>query len=438
MPLNNNAYNAFISLAKNTDNLISKTPLITVAIKDNIATKQLPTTCASKILSNYTSPFEATVVRQLIDAKRYSLVGTTNMDEFAMGSTGLHSIYGPTINPLLEDRVPGGSSSGSAASVSSTEAMLSLGTDTGGSVRLPAAYTSTLGFKPSYGRLSRHGVVAFAQSLDTVGLFATDINILKQAFMDLDKYDPKDPTSMADIYREKLNKSNKKRDPNQPIKIGIPVNLCSGLSSTVKDAFINWINTNLLSNTKIKVEIYPLYMEILNMCLPVYYTLAPSEAVSNLARFDGIRFGSRKSTLEATRSLFGDEVKDRLILGNYNLCQDSFHDTYMKALKLRVQIIDEFDSIFTMQNVYTDSKGNSDGLDYIISPTNSDLPSKVADTKKGNNNVKEYIADILTVPASLAGLPALNIPSANKGIGIHLLGQFGDDHGILNFANSVY
>lgn len=413
-------FNAFIKLVPSA----LKGNGFKVAIKDNIATKGLPTTSASSILKDYTSPYDATVVT-LLKGAGIDIVGKTNMDEFAMGSTGAHSYFGATLNPILKDQVAGGSSAGSAAAVSGRLVSVALGTDTGGSVRLPSAFCNTLGFKPSYGRISRFGVTAFAQSLDTVGIFSKNHNDLIKIFELLDKYDPKDPTSLTPECRRML--PTNVYHGKKPLRIGIVKELCQEMNPTIKAKFLNVLESLL----KIGEEIIPLSIPSIKASLPIYYTIAPSEAVSNLAKYDGIRYGSRGSNIENTRSLFGQNVKERLILGNYNLCQRTFNESYLKALKLRANIVDEFDSIFKTHNILTEASSPIDGVNLILSPTSGELPANI---KQKPSGVKEYLTDFMTVPASLAGLPALSVP-AEGGAGIQILGQFGDDHSVLRFGN---
>ncbi|CAR21746.1 glutamyl-tRNA(Gln) amidotransferase subunit HER2 [Lachancea thermotolerans CBS 6340] len=449
LPLIQKQYNAFTHLNPNCKELlikdVSSSPKksltnLLYGIKDNIATSDMPTSCGSKVLHNYQSPFDATIVELLESAGAIS-VGKTNLDEFGMGSGGLFSHFGPTKNPLFpfQDTVVGGSSSGSAAAVAADAVDFSIGTDTGGSVRLPAAYTSLFGFKPSYGRISRFGVIAYAQSMDTVGIFSKNVSIIKSVFDVLDKHDKKDPTSLSENLRGKLRQLS---SPQSSYKIGIPQELLQdNMPLELQDGF-------LLALEKLEAnghEIYGVSIPQMVNSLPIYYTLAPAEAASNLARFDGLRYGyrddvadSRDDTLFApTRSAFGDEVKSRIVLGNYNLCSESFNNHYIKAQRLRVDLINEFDNTFTHPNILTGFPGNQNGVDFLISFSSINLPPAMSDYDSDctSNPTNSYVNDVFTTPMSLAGLPAINVPvMASNPIGIQLVGQYGDDSRLLDLA----
>ncbi|AMD21953.1 HFR098Cp [Eremothecium sinecaudum] len=420
--------------------ILSKT---LVGVKDNIITKELPTTCSSKILEGYKSPFDATVV-ELLNNAGATIAGKTNMDEFGMGSGGIHSYFGPTYNPIFDDEkiICGGSSSGSGAAVAADVVDFALGTDTGGSVRLPAAYTSCIGFKPSYGRISRFGVISYAQSLDTVGIMAKDIGLVKKVYSVLDKHDPKDPTSLSDELRLKAASYHSQK---KVLKIGIPVELLQpGMNEAMKNA-LNKVVEKLLAKGH---ELYPVSIPAVKNCLPIYYTLAPAEAASNLSRYDGVRYGYRDAESDAkddvlfapTRANFGREVRDRLLLGNYNLCSDGFQNNFLKAQRLRVALIDEFDGIFSFPNVLTGNKPNQEGIDLLLSSTSMNLPATVESyTKKDTNTpISSYINDIFTLPMSLAGLPCISIPVNDlKGVGIQLTAQYANDRCVLDTAEHI-
>ncbi|GAV53816.1 hypothetical protein ZYGR_0AK03180 [Zygosaccharomyces rouxii] len=422
------------------DNANANAPLtnLVVGIKDNIATKDMPTTCGSKMLLDYMSPFDATCVKLLRDAGAL-LVGKTNLDEFGMGSAGTHSYFGPVRNPLFPDGnvVAGGSSSGSAAAVAADAVDFALGTDTGGSVRLPAAYTSILGFKPSYGRISRFGVIAYAQSLDTVGILAKNLSVLRKAFGVLDKYDEKDPTSLDNNLRAAISDRRTKRST---YRIGIPKEFVQGsLTKELAEPLFNFLEKLIKQGH----ELYPVSIPSVKFALPVYFTISPAEAASNLARFDGVRYGTRSkmSDLEdgtlfsSTRDAFGQVVKDRLVLGNYNLCSETFKDSYIRAQRLRVRTIDEFDRIFRFPNLLTGSEGNALGLDLILGLTN-DGPPKSLDyynEEKTSSPTSEYKNDIFVTPMSLAGLPVISLPLFKDApLGVQIAGQYGDDSTVLD------
>lgn len=443
-------YNIFINVDKDAEiklkrNTSSNCPLsnLIVGIKDNIVTNDMETTCASEILEGYVSPYDASCVQKLRNSGA-TIVGKTNLDEFGMGSGGVHSHFGPVINPLFPQMkmVAGGSSSGSAAAVAAEAVDFALGTDTGGSVRLPAAYTSVLGFKPSYGRISRHGVIAYAQSLDTVGILAKDITILKKVFSVLDEYDPKDPTSLSvDLRRKSCNDCESKTT----YRIGIPEEFIqNSVPSEIKAAFLKFVD-RLMSNGH---EIYPISIPSAKDALPIYYTLSPAEAVSNLSRYDGVRYGKRHGTKDIadgtmftpTRSKFGKEVQNRIILGNYNLCSETFKNNYVKALKLRVKLINDFDKVFRAPNLLSTSKGNENGVDFILSLTATNFPSTIESFESADRSspTNEYINDVFTMPMSLAGLPTLSLPpQQNRPIGIQLTGQFADDKSVLDFVSNL-
>lgn len=443
-------YNIFINVDGSAEDTLKKEtnsdlPLsnLVAGIKDNIVTKGMPTTCGSSILSNYYSPYTATCVQKLCDSG-VTIAGKTNLDEFGMGSGGVHSHFGPVLNPLFPkiDTIAGGSSSGSAAAVAADAVDFALGTDTGGSVRLPAAYTSILGFKPSYGRISRYGVVAYAQSLDTVGILAKDFSILRRVFNILDAFDSKDPTSLSEELRSRASKMFEKKSR---YRIGIPHELIqNSVSSHTKELLYTFIKRVLLLGH----EIYPVSIPSLKDSLPIYYTLSPAEAVSNLSRFDGVRYGTRDigkdvedGTLFApTRSKFGREVQDRIILGNYNLCSHTFKNNYIKAQKLRVKLINNFDEVFRFPNVLSESRGNEDGVDLMLSLTSKDGPSTIKDFTRAETSspTNEYINDVFTMPMSLAGLPTLSLPlKQGEAIGLQVIGQYADDATVLDFASKV-
>lgn len=411
------------------------------AIKDNIATKNMPSTCASKILDGYMSPFDATVVSLLLEAGTV-IAGKANMDEFGMGSAGIHSHFGPTFNPLFDhkDRViAGGSSSGSAAAVASGVVDFALGTDTGGSVRLPASYTSTFGFKPSYGRLSRHGVISYAQSLDTVGVFANDLSMIDRVFSLLDKHDKKDPTSLSEELRHKFTSLTTKR---KTLRIGIPE---ESSQESVPAEFRAAMTAIIKRLMKKGHEVYPVSIPSVKNALSIYYTLSPAEAVSNLSRYDGVRYGYRaESDVEdgtlftPTRSAFGPEVQNRIILGNYNLCSESFKNNYIKAQKLRVQLINDFDRAFRFPNVLSGNSVNKDGVDIMLSLTSTSFPTTYDEvvSEENKNPLNTYINDIFTMPMSLCGLPTMTVP-AGHAFGIQVFSQHGNDYELLDACSEI-
>lgn len=442
-------FNIFTSYINDTPstNTINDRPLSDkiCAIKDNIATKDFPTTCASNVLKTYNSPFDSTVV-QLLKKDGAIIIGKTNLDEFGMGSLGLHTIFEPVKNPLNDNWCIGGSSSGSAAVVASKMSDFALGTDTGGSVRLPSAYSAIYGFKPSYGRISRWGVVAFAQSFDTVGILANDIDTIKKVFNTLDKYDARDPTSLSVELRNLLKEKSSKVNATDKIKIGIPEEFIQNeLAPEIRQTFMNYIESLLKQD---KYSIYPVSLPSIKDSLSIYYTLAPAEAASNLARYDGVRYGTRDNTkpdiidgkfFNNSRSNFGPEVKNRIILGNYNLCSEGYQNNFIKAQKLRVQTINQFDKIFKFKNILTDNVPTNN-IDFIISPTNLNLPPPINQETKASkiNPLKEYMNDIFTIPMSLAGIPSISIPfEKGQPHGIQICTQYGNDEELLKFVKDT-
>jgi len=401
------------------------TPLtgIPISIKDNINVKGYPTTCASKILESYISPYDATVINRLKSAGAI-ILGKTNLDEFAMGSSTENSAFGPTRNPFDLSRVPGGSSGGSGASVAADMSIASLGSDTGGSIRLPAAFTGIYGLKPTYGLVSRYGLVAFASSLDQIGPMAKtpeDISLLLDA---ISGFDPKDSTSWQGTLRTyPLSNLNLKS-----LKIGILEDL-RGLAPEIEHSYLK-----LIGDLESKgVTVVPLTLKTLKYSIPVYYLIACSEASSNLARFDGVRYGLRATStnyremVRETRGMgFGREVKRRIILGTFALSQGYFDKYYLKAQKIRTLMRKEFQE--ALQKV-----------DVILTPTSPTLPFKLGE--KINDPLKMYLSDIFTTSVNLAGLPAISFPigvtDANLPIGMQLIGSHFSEKKLISIAKAL-
>lgn len=435
----------------------------TVAIKDNIVTKGLHTTAASSILSGYQSPFEATVVKLL---RQYgaTISSKTNLDEFGMGSHSQHSSLGPVLSPFNRDGIrlsPGGSSGGSAVAVATGQCWAALGTDTGGSVRLPAAYTGIVGFKPSYGLLSRWGVIQYANSLDTVGVLAQAVNDARELFRHLNSYDAQDPTSLPLSVRQRMRTA---RDASEAkhLRIGVPTEYnIHELSPTVRSAYIR----TLAALQSAGHSLHPVSLPSTCRALSAYYVLAPAEASSNLAKYDGIRYGHRTSGSDAlpkanlplyaqTRGEgFGDEVKRRVLLGAYTLSSEAVDNYFIQAQKVRRLVQQDFDNAFAQQNPLHDVASSAgvdrDGLDIILTPTAPTLPPAVDELKR-LSPVESYMNDVFTVPASLAGLPAASVPvllskDERAGMderdvesaGMQVVGQFGDDEMVLRVAQLV-
>jgi aspartyl-tRNA(Asn)/glutamyl-tRNA(Gln) amidotransferase subunit A len=388
---------------------------VPVAIKDNIATLDLPTTCASKILEGYVSPFEATVVSRLRAAGAV-IVGKTNMDEFAMGSSTEYSVYGPTKNPLDPTRVPGGSSGGSAAAVAAGLTRIALGSETGGSVRQPAAFCGIVGVKPTYGRVSRYGLVAFASSLDQVGVFGKSVDDAALALELIAGHDPMDSTSDSEPVAE-YRKS--KLASLEGLVIGRP-----------KEYFPESLDPRIRAKCDRALEamrdagavIKEVSLPHTELAIPVYYVIAPAEASSNLARFDGVRFGKRapasqtpgiREMYEETRSHgFGPEVTRRIMLGTYVLSAGYYDAYYRKAQEVRTLIADDFRTVFRS------------GIDVLFTPT---APSVAFPFGAKADPYDMYMSDIFTCTANLAGVPAMSIPIGRVD-GLPVGGQFMSVH----------
>ncbi len=364
---------------------------IPVSIKDNILIKGLKCTCASKILENYIAPYDATVIERL--KKEGALItGKTNMDEFAMGSSNEYSAFGPASNPFDKERVPGGSSGGSAISVSADEAPLSLGSDTGGSIRLPASFCGVYGLKPTYGAVSRYGLVAFASSLDQIGPFAKYIEDVEILFDVIKGKDEKDKTSA--YYPEREIK------PSYLLKIGV---LKDSFSDKVEDEIKTSLEEfiKLLEKEKI-AEFKEFEMESFEYAIAVYYIVACAEASSNLARYDGVLYGFKLKgnnlwdMYEKTRTEgFGEEVKRRIMLGAFVLKSGYYEEYYVKAQKVRTKILKEF-------------LKNLEEFDLLLMPVSPTLPFKKGEKLK--DPISMYLSDIFTVSINLAGLPAIAFP----------------------------
>ncbi|PGH17506.1 aspartyl/glutamyl-tRNA(Asn/Gln) amidotransferase, A subunit [Helicocarpus griseus UAMH5409] len=438
-----------------------------IAIKDNICTRDMPTTCASKMLESYTSPFNATVV-QLLENAGAIVAGKTNMDEFGMGSHSMYSHFGPVVNLTecgKEKVSAGGSSGGSAVAVATEQCYAALGTDTGGSVRLPAAYTGTVGFKPSYGFLSRFGVVAYANSLDTVGIHGSNISTIRNIFHTLNHYDHHDPTSHLPPTRARL--ASYAHPTSRPLRIGVPTEYnINELSPPVRAA---WHRT-LAHLQSTGATIHPVSLPTTEAALAAYYVLAPAEASSNLSRYDGIRFGTRNPKLPDnagpggylyahTRGRgFGKEVQRRILLGTLSLSADAMENYFLQAQRVRARVRDDFDQVFARGNPFIKGdlesgvvggakKGLEDGVDVLVAPTAAGRSPTINEVQ-GMGEVEGYVGDVFTVPASLAGLPAVSVPVRVEGEGMHevggrgsvgmqIIGQVGDDEVVLRVGEVV-
>lgn len=406
---------------------VGKLAGIPIAIKDNIVTKEMPTTCGSKMMENYYSPFDATVVEKIV-AEDGVILGKLNMDEFAMGSTTENSYYQSTKNPYDLNRVPGGSSGGSAACIASKQAMLTLGSDTGGSIRQPAAFCGIVGLKPTYGRISRNGLIAFASSLDQIGPMARTVEDLAYVMETLFGNDPKDSTSSdmpVEDYTAYLNQDLK------GLKVALPKNfLDERLNTEIRDAIIEAGEVFKAQGATVD------YVEISSAdhALPAYYIISSAEASSNLARFDGIQYGFRPEGdfsldelyKEARSQGFGKEVKRRILLGTYALSSGYYDAYYKKAQQVRGMIKADFDRVF-------------EAYDIVLSPTAPTTAYEIG--LKSEDPVEMYLGDIFTVPVNIAGLPALSMNGGfdSKGlpIGIQIIAKAFDEKTLIRAAHGL-
>ena len=418
--------------AENIDKLIQnneKLPLLAgmpIAIKDNICTKGVATTCASKMLKSFVAPYESTASSKLWSSGAICL-GKTNLDEFAMGSSTETSVFGVTSNPWDIDRVPGGSSGGSAASVAAGFCAAAIGSDTGGSIRQPASFCGVVGLKPTYGRVSRWGLVAFASSLDQIGPITNTVSDAAEILYSISGKDPFDSTCLdkpVPNYLTDLNKSIK------GLKIGI-IKECfehPGLNKEVKESVLSGVERF----KNLGAEIIEVGCPRFNDGIATYYVIAPSEASANLARYDGVKYGYRSNegsnlldmTSKSRAEGFGDEVQRRILIGTYALSAGYSDAYYKKAQKVRTLIRKDFDYAFKK-------------VDVLLTPTCPTTAFLKGDFV--NDPLSMYLSDLLTVPANLAGLPAISIPCGfdSKGlpIGLQLIGNVLEEHRILNAAN---
>jgi len=389
---------------------------IPVAIKDNMCTRGVRTTCSSKILANFIPPYNATVVEKL-DRAGVVMVGKTNLDEFAMGSSTENSGFFTTANPWDTARVPGGSSGGSAAAVAAGEAVLALGSDTGGSIRQPAALCGVVGLKPTYGAVSRYGLVAFASSLDQIGPFTRDVEDCAWLFNAICGHDPLDSTSAPG---EQPDYTTFLTDDIKGLKIGVPVEyMGEGIDPGVKEV----IQQAMKQLADLGVEIEETSLPHTRYALPTYYLIAPAEASSNLARYDGVRYGYRAEDAAdvvdmymKTRSRgFGNEVKRRIMLGTYALSAGYYDAYYLKALKVRTLIKQDFDRAFQR-------------YDALLSPTSPSPAFKRGE--KTDDPLQMYMSDICTLAVNLAGIPGISLPAGfvhGLPVGLQLIGRpFGE------------
>ena len=420
---------AFLSVRDGVPDGTPTGPLagVPVALKDNLCTTDAPTTCGSKILENYRAPYEATVVSRL-RAAGATIIGKTNLDEFAMGSSTENSGFFPTRNPWDVSRVPGGSSGGSAAAVAAGLAAAGLGSDTGGSIRQPAALSGVVGFKPTYGRVSRYGLVAFASSLDQIGPFARDVRDVALIMSVIGGHDPLDSTSLPGTPPEYL--ANLERDP-KGLRIGLP-----------KEYFAGGADSEVLARVmeairgleKRGAKLVDVRLPLTEYGIATYYIVAPAEASSNLARYDGVHYGHRTSApaglidmMSKSRAEgFGPEVRRRILLGTFVLSSDRIDAYYHRAQKVRRLIARDFEKAF-------------ESCDVLLGPTSPTAAFKIGE--KSADPLSLYLCDVYTVGANLAGLPGLSLPcgftSGGLPVGLQILGRPLDDVGVLQAGRAV-
>ncbi len=398
-----------------------------VAVKDIISMKGHALTCASKILENFIAPYDATVIRKLYDADAI-IIGKTNMDEFAMGSSTENSAFGATRNPLDESRVPGGSSGGSAVAVAASMATTALGTDTGGSIRQPAALCGVVGLKPTYGRVSRYGLVAFASSFDQIGPFARNARDVAEVLTVISGHDPHDSTSsrlpVPDFTKNLTGDVS-------GIRIGLPKEY---FDPSIDPEILRAVTAKAKTLENLGASLREISLPHTEYTIATYYILSNAEASSNLARYDGVRYGRRAENVRdlyemytKTRSEgFGTEVKRRIMLGTYVLSAGYYDAYYRKGQKVRRLIKEDFDNAFK-------------SVDCILTPTTPGTAFKIGE--KASDPLTMYLSDIFTVSANLAGIPGISVPcgkdKAGLPIGLQILGKQFDEETILRVAYAI-
>jgi len=408
----------------------SKIDGVVVAVKDNICMKDLPATAGSRMLENFVPPYDATVVERLKEAGAV-FIGKTNMDEFGLGSFGVNSYFGPVLRPS-DEKVAGGSSSGSAVAVACGACDVAIGTDTGGSVRLPAAFCDVIGFKPSFGRIPRHGVISYASSLDTVGLFAQDAALLTKVFDHVAGPDDRDMTCIRTPWRKTMSESSLL---DRISRIGVPLDFnVEELPDSAREA---WASTTEKIAKVFNAEIVPLDLESIRNALPAYYVIACAEVSSNLARYDGVQYGFRqldqsemdeRITLHdeytTTRTLgFGMEVKRRILMGAHVLSAAEFDDLYVNACRIREKLKSDFVAAF-------------ENVDIMVAPV-SPVDAPEAEDARNQSPVESYLTDVMTVPASLAGIPSVSLPTS-LGTAIQIMAPSKEDRKILESTEALF
>ena len=408
------------------NNSAGKLAGMVIAIKDVLAYKDHPLTCSSNILKGFTSLYTATAVQKLIDEDAI-IIGKTNCDEFAMGSSNENSAFGKVLNPADKTRVPGGSSGGSAAAVAANLCDVSIGTDTGGSIRQPAAFCGVFGLKPTYGRVSRFGLTAFASSFDSIGPFSKNVEDAALVMEVISGKDVNDSTSIEKVipdFSSSLSKDKK-------FMIGIPKEyFANGLDEEIKTAILNIVDELKLEGYEVKEVSLPKT----EYTIAAYYILTTAETSSNLARFDGVRYGIRSKSFNDLNEMYvntraeglGKEVKRRIMLGTYVLSSGYYDAYYRKAQKVRRLIKEDFDNTFKQ-------------VDLLITPTTPTVAFKIGE--KSDDPLQMYLSDIYTTSANLAGIPGMSIPigknSANLSIGLQILSQQFEEEKIFQLAKHI-
>ncbi|KAI0923586.1 hypothetical protein AcV5_009084 [Taiwanofungus camphoratus] len=476
----NSSVNALVYAANGLsvpENSNSDLPLygLSVAVKDNICTSSMPTTCSSAMLQNFISPFDATVVKLLQD-NGAAILGKTNCDEFGMGSLNVYSVHGPVINPHQpphslvrwvdrERRSAGGSSGGSAAAVAAGMCDAALATDTGGSIRLPASYCGVVGLKPSYGIISRWGVVSYADSLDCVGVMAKRVKDVQRVFKILSVYDPNDPTAASPATRQRASDahqeswfSSRSNGSLIGLRIGVPQEY---FPAELQPSMLKPVKRVLNSLRARGASLVPVSLPSTPYALSAYYVISSAEASSNMARYDGIQYGlhvapppdvTKTSSVYAyTRSRgFGPEVRKRILLGAYALTADAFDNYFLQAQRVRKIVRRDFDRVFSVRNILSSSENSTIGgmsedsrVHVLLHPSSIQTAPHLPPSELCSNSaqapvdggLESYVQDVLTVPASLAGLPALNVPVGlgedGWPVGISLVGQWGCDEMVM-------
>ena len=412
-------YNAFLTSCKNVTYGPGKLAGVTVAVKDNISTKGIETTCASKILKGYVPPYDAHVV-ELLRQSGAAIVGKTNMDEFGMGTTTENSAFGPTLNPCDTGRVPGGSSGGSAAAIAGDMVRMALGTDTGGSIRCPAAFCGIVGLKPTYGRVSRYGLIAYANSLEQIGPMGRTVTDVSTLMGVIAGYDRRDSTSYNKPY------THTPRADIKGLKVGIPGEY---FGAGVDPKVATVVNAAIDRLTELGAITVPCSIPSMEYALAAYYVTCTCEASSNLARFDGVRYGPAADTnkswhdayQEVRRAGFGTEVRRRIMLGTFALSSGYYGKYYAKAQVARENVKRDFARIFSE-------------VDVIAGPTMPTIAFKLGEK---SDPLSMYLSDILTVPVNLAGIPAISVPCGKvegMPVGLQIMGRPFEDERVIDVA----